>query len=215
MVEKNMPHCYWVEVVSMVVYIMNKTPTVGIHDMTPEEMFSSGKLDQSHLKVFGCIAYVHVLNELQTKLDPKVEKCVFIGYSLGQKGYKCYNTITNQVRVSRYVVFDQMTSQYAEAKQNIGADVKENVVTQNGGLSSQVLSGPQGSPSTSVVERPWSGRLNERESPNSSSTVRWKGKEKINDTPNMPNLSASYDDVDGHLSGLDLSLDERSLGYSL
>ena len=31
----------------------------------------------------------------------------------------------------------------------------------------------------------------------------------IDDAPNMPNLSAGYDDVDGHLSGYDLSLDEE------
>ena len=57
---------------------------------------------------------------------------------------------------------------YANVKHDIGADVKENVVIENASLSSQVLSGPQGSPSTSVVKRPWSGRLCERESPNNS-----------------------------------------------
>jgi len=75
------------------------------------------------------------------------------------------------VRVSRDVVFDEMSSWYAEVKQDIGADVKENVLTENAGPSSQVLSGPQGSPSTSAVEKPWSGRLRERESLASSSNV--------------------------------------------
>jgi hypothetical protein len=50
--------------------------------MTPEEKYSGRKPDLSHLKVFGCIAYVHVPDELRIKLDPKAEKCVFIGYSL-------------------------------------------------------------------------------------------------------------------------------------
>ncbi len=44
--------------------------------MTPEEKYNG----LSHLKVFGCIAYVHVPGELRTKLDPKAKKCVFIGY---------------------------------------------------------------------------------------------------------------------------------------
>ena len=77
-----------------------------------EEMFSSKKLDLSHLKVFECIVYVHVLDELQTKLDPKAKKCVFIGYSLKQKGYKCYNLVTHQVRVSKDVVFYEMAIWY-------------------------------------------------------------------------------------------------------
>ena len=66
--------------------------------------------------MFGCIAYVHVPNELRTKLDPKVEKCNLIGYSLEQKGYKCYNPVTRQVRVSRDVVFDELNSWYGGKK---------------------------------------------------------------------------------------------------
>ena len=58
--------------------------------------------------MFRCIAYVHVPNELHTKLDLKAEKCVFVGYSLEQKGYKCYNPITCQVIVSRDIVFDEL-----------------------------------------------------------------------------------------------------------
>jgi hypothetical protein len=50
--------------------------------MTPKEKFTGKKPDVSHLKVFGCIAYVHVPNQKKSKLDPKVEKCIFIGYSL-------------------------------------------------------------------------------------------------------------------------------------
>ena len=65
-----------------IVYIMNRTPTMAIHDITSEQCFTGTKLDVSHFKVFGCIAYVHVPNELRTKLDPKVEKCIFVGYSL-------------------------------------------------------------------------------------------------------------------------------------
>ncbi|MCO5604741.1 hypothetical protein L7F22_058911 [Adiantum nelumboides] len=67
--EKNMPHCYWIEPVSTAVYIMNRTPTAGVHDVTPEEKFFGKKPDLGHLKVYGCIAYVHVPDELRTKLD--------------------------------------------------------------------------------------------------------------------------------------------------
>ena len=66
--ENNMSHCYCAKVVSTAVYIMNKTPTAAVHDVTPKEKFSSRKRDLSHLKVFGCIAYVHVPDELRTKI---------------------------------------------------------------------------------------------------------------------------------------------------
>jgi hypothetical protein len=59
--------------------------------MTLKEKFTSKKLDVSHLKMFSCVAYVHVLNEKKSKLDPKVEKCIFIRYSLEEKVYRCFN----------------------------------------------------------------------------------------------------------------------------
>jgi hypothetical protein len=35
--KKNLPNYFWVEAVTTTVYIMNRTPTVAIHGMTPEE----------------------------------------------------------------------------------------------------------------------------------------------------------------------------------
>jgi uncharacterized linocin/CFP29 family protein len=41
-----------------------------------------------HLRVFSCDAYVHVSKENRSKLDNKAEKCIFVGYKDGIKGYK-------------------------------------------------------------------------------------------------------------------------------
>jgi hypothetical protein len=60
--------------------------------------------------VFGYIAYVHVPNEKWSKLDPKAEKCIFIRYSLEQKGYRCFNSSTRKLQVSRNIMFDEMVS---------------------------------------------------------------------------------------------------------
>jgi hypothetical protein len=52
---------------------------------------------------------VHVPDEKISKLDPKVEKCIFIRYSLKQKWYKCFNPSTQKLQVSKDV-FDEMVS---------------------------------------------------------------------------------------------------------
>ena len=49
MTKRNMPHCYWAKVVSMAVYIMNKTTIALVHNVTPKEKFLNIKLDLSHL----------------------------------------------------------------------------------------------------------------------------------------------------------------------
>jgi len=60
--EKNLSNYFWAEAITTIVYIMNQTPTTTVHGMTFEEKFTCKKLDVSHLRVFGCIAYVHVPN---------------------------------------------------------------------------------------------------------------------------------------------------------
>jgi len=92
--EKNLPNYFWAETVVIAVYIINRTPTIIVHGMTPKEKFTGKKPNVSHLRVFGYITYVHVPDEKKSKLDPKVEKCIFIGYSLEQKGYRCFNPST-------------------------------------------------------------------------------------------------------------------------
>jgi len=108
--EKNLPNYFWAEAVATTVYIMNRTPTTTIHGMTPEKKFIGKKPDVSHLKVFGCITYVHVPDEKRSKLDPKAEKCIFIRYSSEQKGYRCFNPSTWKLQVNRDVVFDEMVN---------------------------------------------------------------------------------------------------------
>ena len=65
---------------------MNRTPTAAIHGMTPEEKFTSKKPDFSHLKVFGCLAYVHIPDKLRSKLDPKQKNVCLLGIRLSKKG---------------------------------------------------------------------------------------------------------------------------------
>ena len=81
------------------------------------------------LETIFCIAYVHVPNERRTKLDPKVEKCIFIRYSLQQKGYRCYNTSPRKMQVNRDVVFNEMSCWYGLAKVTKDVDARNgNVV---------------------------------------------------------------------------------------
>ena len=57
------------------------------------------------LKVFGCSVFVHLPNHNWSKLDPRAEKCVFIGYASNKKGYKCYNPQTRKMYESMDVSF--------------------------------------------------------------------------------------------------------------
>ena len=88
------------------VYLMNRCTTSGVHAVAPHEKLLWKKLDLSDIWIFSSMAYVHILNEKQKRLNPKLEKCIFAGYSLEQKGYKCYKPSILKVRVSWDVVFE-------------------------------------------------------------------------------------------------------------
>jgi len=89
-------------------YLVNMSPSSAFKDKTPQEVWTGKKPSLSHLRVFGCDAYVHVRKEKQTKLDIKSEKCIFIGYKDGLKGYKLWNPVTRKVVYSRDVVFREV-----------------------------------------------------------------------------------------------------------
>jgi hypothetical protein len=157
--EKNLPNYFWAEVVATAVYIMNRTPTIVVHAMTHEEKFTGKKLDVSHLKVFGCITYVHVPDEKRSKLYPKAEKCIFIGYSLEQKTYRCFNPSTQKLQVSRDVVFDEMVSWYPPLKIAEDGEARTGDVPSNLEQESQLISGPQESSINGSSNTSWKGKL--------------------------------------------------------
>ena len=91
-----MPKFYWAEAVRTAVYIHNQ---IG-DKVSAHELYFGRKANLRHLRLFGSIAYVHVPDEKRRKLDPKSNKCILVGYSYEQKGYKLYNPRTKQVLVS-------------------------------------------------------------------------------------------------------------------
>ena len=104
---KQMPKEFWAEAVATAVYILNRCPTKSVQEKTPEEAWSGRRPSIRHLRVFGCIAYAHVPDQIRKKLDDKGERCIFIGYCSNSKAYKLYNLETKKVIISRDVTFDE------------------------------------------------------------------------------------------------------------
>eukprot|EP00253_Pinus_taeda_P034604 PITA_34604 len=65
---------FWVEAVETACYLVNRSPSSVLEDKTPQEVWTGKKPSLSHLRLFGCDAYVHVPKEKRTKLDSKYER---------------------------------------------------------------------------------------------------------------------------------------------
>ena len=53
------------------------------------------------------VSFVHVHSPNRGKLDPRALKCICAGYSLTQKGYKCYQPSSKRFYVSMDVTFNE------------------------------------------------------------------------------------------------------------
>ena len=157
--EKNLPKSYWVDATNTILYLMNRCTTSGVQDVTPHEKLFRKKPDLSHVRIFGSIAYVYIPDEKWQKLDPKSEKCIVVGYSLEQKGHRCFNPSTENVRVSRDIVIDESTSWYesdsipTQVDQEIEDDGRPWHLTEQSPITTR-LSGPQEPPSDRSTTRP-------------------------------------------------------------
>ena len=86
---------------------MNRSHTLSVQNMTPEEAWNDRKPNVDHFKIFGCICYARIPDQTRTKLDEKGEKCIFLGVSDCYKAYKLYNPITKKIVINRDVIFDE------------------------------------------------------------------------------------------------------------
>jgi hypothetical protein len=54
----------------------------------------------NHLRVFGCLAFVHVLKEKQKKLDYTATSSIIVGYSISTKQYFVYDPLARTLHPS-------------------------------------------------------------------------------------------------------------------
>jgi hypothetical protein len=113
----NMPRAYWGEAVKSAAYLINRTPSSVLEFQTPQQklqtLLSVPSLPNLEPRIFGCTVYVHIYKHQRSKLDPCARKCVFIGYAEFQKGYRCYDPLTDTIYVSLDVSFRESESYYS------------------------------------------------------------------------------------------------------
>ena len=90
--DTNLPKFFWVDVVNIACYIMNRALIRPILKKTPYELYKGRKPNISHLHIFGCKCFV--LNNGKDnlgKFDAKSDEGIFLGYSLNSKAFRIYN----------------------------------------------------------------------------------------------------------------------------
>ena len=92
---KHFPNEYWVEAANCAAYILNRCPPKVVMNRVSEEAWSGIKQHVTHMRVFGCVAYAHIPNQLRKKFDSKGEKCILLDTVKNQRHIDC---ITHSLR---------------------------------------------------------------------------------------------------------------------
>jgi hypothetical protein len=104
---QDLPMHLWAEATKTTVYVQNILSHGALRFKNPEEMFSRKNLEVSHLKIFGCLIFVHIPKEKRTKLDPSGKKGIFVGYCEVSKAFRVYIPGYHHIEISRDVTFDE------------------------------------------------------------------------------------------------------------
>lgn len=107
LLERSVPRKFWPEAVQYAVYILNRSPSATLEDVTPQEKWSNYKPTVEHLRIFGSIAYAMIPYQRRIKLDEKSMRCVMFGLSKESKAYRLYNHETKKIMISRDVQFNE------------------------------------------------------------------------------------------------------------
>src|SRR5215216_387323 len=98
----NLPQSFWGYGLETAAFTLNRAPSKSV-EKTPYELWFGKKAKMSFLKIWGCDAYAKKFQH--DKLEPKLEKCVFIGYPKETVGYTFYHRSEGNIFVAKRETF--------------------------------------------------------------------------------------------------------------
>ncbi|KAJ8645102.1 hypothetical protein MRB53_006850 [Persea americana] len=112
--QAHLPIEFWGECVLIAGYLINRTPSVLLDGKTPYEILYEQVPTYKHIRIFGCLCYVHDRNRDKDKFASRSRKCIFVGYPFGKKGWRLYDLERGDFFVSRDVVFIETEFPYTD-----------------------------------------------------------------------------------------------------
>ncbi|KAL2243648.1 UNVERIFIED_CONTAM: Retrovirus-related Pol polyprotein from transposon RE1 [Sesamum indicum] len=113
MFQASMPLKFWTEALLAATYIINWLPTQTLNWKTPYELLYKKVPNYNNIKVFGCMCFASNVTPFKGKFKPRATKCVFLGYTQGQKGYKVMDLENEKVYVTRDAIFHENSFPFA------------------------------------------------------------------------------------------------------
>jgi len=101
-----MSKIFWSEAVIAAVYLINRCPTNAVKGKLPAELWYGEKPNLRKLRVFGCVAHLHIPKELiNGKFESRSKRCRLMGYCTN--GYRLWCPESSKIILGRDVIFNE------------------------------------------------------------------------------------------------------------
>ena len=98
--EKNVLNKFWSKTIKWPVCVLNRYHILFVRDIKSQMAECGMKHIMHHFRIFGCIAYAHVFDNLRRKLYEKSIICILLMLSEKTKAYKLYHPIRKKIVIS-------------------------------------------------------------------------------------------------------------------
>lgn len=117
--QASFPLHFWGDAVLLATYIINWIPTPVLNHKTLFETLFHKPPSYSSFKVFGSLCFTSTLSHNRKKFAPRAQKCIFVGYPTGIKGFKLYDVESHMPFVSRDDVFYEHIFAFAKSHSSV------------------------------------------------------------------------------------------------
>lgn len=96
---------------------------LSIKVKSPYEILLGQTPIYSHIRIFGCLCYAHNRPRQKNKFGEQSQKCVFVGYPFGKKGWRLYDLENEDYFESCDVVFCENEFPFSTNVSNVQDDL--------------------------------------------------------------------------------------------
>ncbi|RVW22622.1 Retrovirus-related Pol polyprotein from transposon TNT 1-94 [Vitis vinifera] len=115
--------------ITFVAYLINRIPSNSVDFQTSLQALTNVVIAPTVTnlppRVFGCVTFVHLHKHQHTKLTFRALQCVFVGYALHKKGYRCYHPPTQRMFITMDMVFHEDSMYFSSESELQGEYHKE------------------------------------------------------------------------------------------
>ncbi|CAH9074985.1 unnamed protein product [Cuscuta europaea] len=110
----HLPISFWGECILTAAHLINYTPSAVLHQKIPFEVLYGILPDYTTLRVFDCLCFAHNQKSRVDKFSSRSRKCIFVGYTIGKKGWRLFDLETHEYFTSRDVKFYETHFPFSE-----------------------------------------------------------------------------------------------------